>query len=113
MWELPAILKTSKFGIRCAVRLYDRGTRTTHPLNARQFEKQISTTIPNLFPPPHVRGSAVNDRLSHRNAKPTRIVIADEQPIFCQGLRTVIETQPDLRVRGSTSDGADPATRTP
>src|SRR5260370_8640606 len=61
----------------------------------------------NFFPPPHVRGSAVNDRLSHRNAKSTRIVIADEQPIFCQGLRKVIETQPDLRVVGYTSDGAE------
>src|SRR5260370_7231112 len=104
MWELPAILKTSKFGIRCAVRLYDRGTRTTHPLNARQFEKQSSTTMRNLFPPPHVRGSAVNDRLSHRNAKSTRIVIADDQPIFCQGLRKVIETQPDLPLVRYTSD---------
>jgi two-component system, NarL family, nitrate/nitrite response regulator NarL len=35
-----------------------------------------------------------------------RILIADGQPIFCQGLRKVIETQSDLRVVGDTSDGA-------
>jgi DNA-binding NarL/FixJ family response regulator len=42
-----------------------------------------------------------------RSPKVIRILIADGQPIFCQGLRKVIETQADLRVVGDTSDGAE------
>ena len=42
-----------------------------------------------------------------RSPKAIRILIADGQPIFCQGLRKVIETQADLRVVGDTSDGAE------
>jgi len=51
--------------------------------------------------PPAVKGRSV------RSPKTIRILIADGQPIFCQGLRKVIETQADLRVVGETSDGAD------
>jgi two-component system, NarL family, nitrate/nitrite response regulator NarL len=36
-----------------------------------------------------------------------RILIADGQPIFRQGVVTVLVTQPDLCVVGSTSDGAE------
>lgn len=40
--------------------------------------------------------------------RPTiRIVIADGQPIFCQGLRRVIESQSDLQVVAETSDGTE------
>ena len=35
-----------------------------------------------------------------------RVVIADDHPIFRQGLRSVIESQPDLTVVGEASDGA-------
>jgi DNA-binding NarL/FixJ family response regulator len=42
-----------------------------------------------------------------RSPKSIRILIADGQPIFCQGLRKVIETQADLRVVGDTSDGIE------
>jgi two-component system, NarL family, nitrate/nitrite response regulator NarL len=51
--------------------------------------------------PPAVKGRPV------RSPKAIRILIADGQPIFCQGLRKVIETQADLRVVGETSDGAE------
>ena len=45
-------------------------------------------------------------RLNQR-PKAIRIVIADGQPIFRQGLRRVIETQSDLRIVGETSDGTE------
>jgi len=40
-----------------------------------------------------------------RDLKAIRILIADGGPIFRQGLRTVIATQPDLSVVGEASDG--------
>ena len=43
----------------------------------------------------------------YKRPKAIRIVIADGQPIFRQGLRRVIETQADLRVVGETSDGTE------
>ncbi|MGO9125653.1 MAG: response regulator [Terriglobales bacterium] len=39
--------------------------------------------------------------------KPTRIVIADDHPIFRDGLRRLLETEPDLKVIGEASDGAE------
>lgn len=39
--------------------------------------------------------------------KRIRILIADGQPIFSQGLRRVIETQSDLWLVAETSDGAE------
>ena len=51
--------------------------------------------------PPAIKGRPV------RSPKAIRILVADGQPIFCQGLRKVIETQADLRVLGETSDGAE------
>ena len=41
--------------------------------------------------------------------KPTtvRIVIADDHPIFRDGLRRLLEAEPDLKVLGEASDGAE------
>jgi DNA-binding NarL/FixJ family response regulator len=38
---------------------------------------------------------------------PIRIVIADDHPLMRQGLRQVIEIEPDLKVVGECEDGAD------
>src|SRR5882724_1382801 len=54
-----------------------------------------------------VNGAATVKGRPVRSPKAIRILIADGQPIFCQGLRKVIETQADLRVVGDTSDGAE------
>jgi len=54
-----------------------------------------------------VNGPATVKGRPVRSPKVIRILIADGQPIFCQGLRKVIETQADLRVIGETSDGAE------
>lgn len=55
----------------------------------------------------HVRRHRPARALLNQRPKAIRIVIADGQPIFRQGLRTVIESQFDLRVVGETSDGAE------
>ncbi|MCI0387652.1 MAG: response regulator transcription factor, partial [Acidobacteria bacterium] len=34
-----------------------------------------------------------------------RIVIADDHPVFRQGLRQIIESEPDLQVVGEAGDG--------
>ena len=39
--------------------------------------------------------------------EPIRIVIADDHPIFREGLRALLETKPDLKVVGVASDGDD------
>lgn len=39
--------------------------------------------------------------------QPVRIVIADEQPIFRDGLRLLIETEPGLRIVGEIGNGSD------
>jgi two-component system, NarL family, nitrate/nitrite response regulator NarL len=38
---------------------------------------------------------------------PIRIVIADDHPIFRDGLRRLLEAEPDLRVVGEAADGAE------
>jgi len=42
-----------------------------------------------------------------RRSQPIRIVIADDHPIFRDGLRRLLEAEPDLRVVGEASDGAE------
>ena len=54
-----------------------------------------------------VNGSINEKGPAARSPKTIRILIAHGQPIFCQGLRTVLETQPDLQVVGNTCDGAE------
>jgi len=41
--------------------------------------------------------------------QPIRIVIADEYPIFRDGLRRLLETRPDLQIVGETGDGLQAA----
>jgi len=42
-----------------------------------------------------------------RRSQPIRIVIADDHPIFRDGLRRLLEAEPDLKVVGEASDGAE------
>jgi len=46
-------------------------------------------------------------RLITARRKPVRIVIADGHPIFRDGLRRLLETEPDLKVIGEACDGAE------
>jgi two-component system, NarL family, nitrate/nitrite response regulator NarL len=45
--------------------------------------------------------------MDNRRLQSIRIVIADDHPIFRDGLRRLLETEPDLKVIGEASDGAD------
>ncbi len=40
-------------------------------------------------------------------SNPIRILIADDHPIFRDGLRRLLESEPDLRVVGEAADGAE------
>ena len=35
----------------------------------------------------------------------TRIIIADDHPVFLAGLRAVVESEPDIEIVGEASDG--------
>jgi two-component system nitrate/nitrite response regulator NarL len=45
--------------------------------------------------------------MNFKKAQPVRIVIADDHPIFRDGLRRLLEAEPDLKVLGEASDGAE------
>ena len=45
--------------------------------------------------------------MDNRRSQSTRIVIADDHPIFRDGLRRLLETEPDLKVIGEACDGAE------
>jgi two-component system nitrate/nitrite response regulator NarL len=45
--------------------------------------------------------------MDNRRSQPTRILIADDHPIFRDGLRRLLETEPDLKVIGEACDGAE------
>jgi two-component system, NarL family, nitrate/nitrite response regulator NarL len=45
--------------------------------------------------------------MDNRRSQPIRIVIADDHPIFRDGLRRLLEAEPDLKVIGEASDGAE------
>lgn len=45
--------------------------------------------------------------MNFKKLQPVRIVIADDHPIFRDGLRRLLETEPDLKVIGEASDGAE------
>ena len=45
--------------------------------------------------------------MDNRRPQPTRILIADDHPIFRDGLRRLLETEPDLKVIGEAFDGAE------
>src|ERR1700726_4839568 len=45
--------------------------------------------------------------MDNRQSQSPRIVIADDHPIFRDGLRRLLEGEPDLKVIGEASDGAE------
>jgi DNA-binding NarL/FixJ family response regulator len=45
--------------------------------------------------------------MDNRKAQPVRIVIADDHPIFRDGLRRLLEAEVDLKVIGEACDGAE------
>jgi DNA-binding NarL/FixJ family response regulator len=45
--------------------------------------------------------------MDNRRSQPIRIVIADDHPIFRDGLRRLLEAEADLKVIGEASDGAE------
>jgi two-component system, NarL family, nitrate/nitrite response regulator NarL len=45
--------------------------------------------------------------MDNRRSQTIRIVIADDHPIFRDGLRRLLETEPDLKVIGEACDGAE------
>src|SRR3981081_595983 len=46
-------------------------------------------------------------RMNSKKPQQFRIVIADDHPIFRDGLRRLLEAEPDLKVLGEASDGAE------
>jgi len=45
--------------------------------------------------------------MDNKRSQNIRIVIADDHPIFRDGLRRLLEAEPGLKVIGEASDGAD------
>jgi DNA-binding NarL/FixJ family response regulator len=45
--------------------------------------------------------------MDSRRSQPIRIVLADDHPIFRDGLRRLLEAEPDLKVIGEACDGAE------
>jgi len=45
--------------------------------------------------------------MDHRKSQPIRIVIADDHPIFRDGLRRLLEAEANLKVVGEACDGAE------
>jgi DNA-binding NarL/FixJ family response regulator len=45
--------------------------------------------------------------MDNKRGSPIRIVIADDHPIFRDGLRRLLEAEPDLKVIGEACDGAE------
>src|SRR5580700_3745359 len=60
--------------------------------------------MPSIVPPgsPHIL-SAMNI-LVDRQPKTIRIVVADEQPTFREGLRGLLQSEPDIDVAGEAPD---------
>ena len=45
--------------------------------------------------------------MNFRKPQPVRLVIADDHPIFRDGLRRLLEAEADMKVLGEASDGAE------
>jgi two-component system nitrate/nitrite response regulator NarL len=43
----------------------------------------------------------------NKTARPIRILIADDHPIFRRGLRALLEAEPDFQIAGEAADGAE------
>jgi two-component system nitrate/nitrite response regulator NarL len=88
--------------------------RSLEPLTALQsnaHDEQREPMDPGIgrnYPP---NGVGVNTSIysepSRKNGERARIVIADDQPIFRDGMRRLIESQPGMRVTGESSVGVE------
>src|SRR5712671_6636890 len=45
--------------------------------------------------------------MENRKSQPVRILLADDHPIFRDGLRRLLEAEPDLKVIGEACDGSE------
>ena len=45
--------------------------------------------------------------MNFRKPQPVRLVIADDHPIFRDGLRRLLEAEADMKLIGEASDGAE------
>jgi DNA-binding NarL/FixJ family response regulator len=53
------------------------------------------------------RETVLSETANRKASSPVRVVIADDHPIFRDGLRRLLEAEPDLNVIGEANDGAE------